>query len=178
MKELIKKLLRESLDKKITCKKCGWNWKESQSEKSDLYNCHKCGYDNTPKKKSISEAILTKEEKDILNVTDFVNFAKKFLEIDDDVKVELAFEKTPDITTTAYYHNEDKLVKVYAKDRATVDVCRSIAHELVHHKQNLEGRLDDIASNGADGSPIENEANATAGVIMRKWGKLHPEVYI
>lgn len=128
-------------------------------------------------KQLLREGILTKDEKDILNVTDFVNFAKKFLGIDDDVKVELAFEKTPDITTTAYYHNEDKLVKVYAKDRATVDVCRSIAHELVHHKQNIEGRLNDIAANGADGSPIENEANATAGVIMRKWGKLHPEVY-
>jgi hypothetical protein len=30
---------------------------------------------------------------------------------------------------------------------------RSIAHELVHHKQNLEGRLIDAAKDGSDGSP-------------------------
>jgi hypothetical protein len=37
---------------------------------------------------------------------------------------------------------------------------------LVHHKQNLEGRLIDAAKDGSDGSPIENEANAVAGVII------------
>jgi hypothetical protein len=34
---------------------------------------------------------------------------------------------------------------------------------LVHHKQNLEGRLD-AAKDGSDGSPIENETNAVARV--------------
>jgi Zn-dependent peptidase ImmA (M78 family) len=57
-----------------------------------------------------------------------------------------------------------------------MDVCRSIAHELVHHKQNLENRISDHINDG-DGSEIENEANAVAGVIIRKWGKLHPELY-
>jgi hypothetical protein len=37
----------------------------------------------------------------------------------------------------------DGFVKVYVKDRAVMDVCRSIAHELVHHKQNLENRISD-----------------------------------
>jgi Zn-dependent peptidase ImmA (M78 family) len=69
------------------------------------------------------------------------------------------------------------MLKVYSKDRAIIDVCRSIAHELVHHKQNLEGRITNSESDGADGSPIENEANAVAGVIIRKWGRIHPEVY-
>jgi Zn-dependent peptidase ImmA (M78 family) len=69
------------------------------------------------------------------------------------------------------------LSKVYVKDRAVMDVCRSIAHELVHHKQNLENRISDHINDGGDGSEIENEANAVAGVIIRKWGKLHPELY-
>ncbi len=30
---------------------------------------------------------------------------------------------------------------------------------------------------GADGSEFENEANAVAGVIIRKWGRIHPEIY-
>ncbi len=41
--------LNESGDKTIKCKNCGWTWKESESSKEDLYLCHKCGYDNTPR---------------------------------------------------------------------------------------------------------------------------------
>jgi hypothetical protein len=125
----------------------------------------------------LRERLLTKDDLDIRDVADFVNFAKEYLGIDDDIKIELAFEKTPDIRTTAYYNNGEKRVKVYVKNRAIVDVCRSIAHELVHHKQNLEGRITNPEIDGADGSEIENEANAVAGVIIRKWGRIHPEIY-
>ena len=127
-------------------------------------------------KKLLREALLTKDEKDVKSISDFVNFSKKYLGIDDDIKVALAYERTPDLTTTAYY-DLDGLVKVYVKDRAIIDVCRSIAHELVHHKQNLEGRLQDAKKDGEDGSEIENEANAVAGVIIRKWGKMNPHLY-
>lgn len=128
-------------------------------------------------KKILREGILTKTENDIHKVADFVNFAKKFLGIDDNIQIALAYEKTPDIKTTAYY-NLDGFIKVYVKDRAIMDVCRSIAHELTHHKQNLEGRLTDAIKDGEDGSDLENEANAKAGEIIRKWGKIHPEIYI
>jgi ribosomal protein L37E len=175
MKDKIKQLLREALDKTITCRNCGWSWKESESDKEDLYVCHKCGFDNSAKE-SINETIVTKDKKDIKIIADFVNFAKKHLNIDDDIKVALAYERTPDIKTSAYY-DLDGFVKVYVKDRAVMDVCRSIAHELVHHKQNLENRISDHINDGGDGSEIENEANAVAGVIIRKWGKLHPELY-
>ena len=128
-------------------------------------------------KQLLRERLLTQDELDVRDVADFVNFAKKKLGIDDDIKVALAFKRTPDLTTTAYYDSANNKLKVYSKDRAIIDVCRSIAHELVHHKQNLEGRITNSESDGADGSPIENEANAVAGVIIRKWGKLHPEIY-
>jgi len=125
----------------------------------------------------LREAIMTKDKEDVLDVSDFVNFTKDFLGIDDNVKVELAFEKTPDLRTTAYYNNDDRRVKVYVKDRAKIDVMRSIAHELVHHKQNIDGRFDNEEDPGADGSEFENEANAVAGLIIRKWGRIHPEIY-
>jgi hypothetical protein len=175
MKLLIKTLLREALDKTIECKKCGWSWKESESSKNDLYVCHECGHDNKPK--TLNESLIKNNENDAKKIADFVNFTKKFLEIDDDVKVALAFERTPDLKTTAYY-DLNGLVKVYVKDRALVDVMRSIAHELVHHKQNLEGRIKDTSKDGDDGSEIENEANSIAGVLIRKYGKLHPEIYL
>ncbi len=128
-------------------------------------------------KQLLRERLLTQDELDVRDVADFVNFAKKKLGIDDDIKVALAFKRTPDLVTTAYYDVANNMLKVYSKDRAIIDVCRSIAHELVHHKQNLEGRITNSESDGADGSPIENEANAVAGVIIRKWGRIHPEVY-
>jgi hypothetical protein len=126
----------------------------------------------------LRERLLTQDELDIRQIADFVNFCKEYLGIDDDVKVELAFKRTPDITTTAYYDINGKRLKVYVKNRAIIDVCRSIAHELVHHKQNIDGRLNTSENPGEDGTEFENEANAVAGVIIRKWGKMHPEIYV
>jgi len=176
-KPIIKSLLREALDKTITCSKCGHQWKLKDGG-DDPYVCHKCHPENLPKKQSLNEAILNKTNKDLRKVADFVNFAKDFLDINDDIKVALAFERTPDLTTTAYYNYVDKKLKVYVKDRAIIDVMRSIGHELCHHKQNLDGRLKDSIKDGEDGSPIENEANAVAGKLIRIYGRLHPEIYI
>jgi Zn-dependent peptidase ImmA (M78 family) len=81
------------------------------------------------------------------------------------------------VTTASYGNNK---VKIYAKDRAIVDIMRSIAHELTHLKQDVEGRLNDKNhdKDNSAGSPIENEANATAGTIMRKFGEEYPEIYV
>jgi len=127
-------------------------------------------------KQLLREGLMSQEDEVIRQVSDFVNFAKEYLDITDGITVELAFQRTPDLVTTAYY-DLSGFVKVYVKDRAIIDVCRSIAHELVHHKQNIEGRLNNVQADGQDGSPIENEANAVAGVIIRKYGKLHPKLY-
>lgn len=127
-------------------------------------------------KQILREHLLTQSNKDLRVMADFVNFAKKYLGITDDVKVLLSFVRTPDLKTFAYY-NLDGIIKVYVKGRAILDVCRSIAHELVHHKQNLNGTLKNATVDGQDGSAIENEANAVAGIIMRQYGRLHPELY-
>jgi len=47
---------------------------------------------------------------------------------------------------------------------------------LVHYSQDLKKELEDDNA-GATGSPQENEANARAAVIMRNWGKQHPEFF-
>jgi len=39
----------EKKDKTIKCSGCDWSWKESESDPEDLYVCHECGKDNTPK---------------------------------------------------------------------------------------------------------------------------------
>lgn len=75
----------------------------------------------------------------------------------------------------ACYCPADHSISIVTKDRHFLDVARSVAHEMIHHKQNLEGRIKDAAKEGETGSEIENEANAQAGILLRNWVKLHPE---
>ena len=42
---------------------------------------------------------------------------------------------------TAYYDPQSCEVHVYTDNRHPKDMLRSVAHELIHHKQNLEDRL-------------------------------------
>jgi hypothetical protein len=59
-----------------------------------------------------------------------------------------------------------------------MDIFRSVAHELVHHKQNEDGRIGkNVAKEGETGSDIENEANAEAGKIMRWFAKSNPNMF-
>ena len=71
-----------------------------------------------------------------------------------------------------YIPSEEKIL-VVVHNRNMADILRTLAHELVHHMQNLKG--DEL--NGDDGSDTENEANARAGVIMRKFGRENPEIF-
>ena len=115
-------------------------------------------------------------------IDDFVEFVRKELGIENEVDVILQNNKDG-IKTTAVYKYQDEgdedfeqsHIKVFALGRALVDVLRSIAHELVHHKQNEDGELKGKHSNV--GGPIEDEANAVAGEMIKKYGIDHPEIY-
>jgi len=115
-------------------------------------------------------------------IDDFVEFVKKELGIENEVDVILQNNKDG-IRTTAVYKYQDEgdedfeqsHIKVFALGRALVDVLRSIAHELVHHKQNEDGELKGKHSNV--GGPIEDEANAVAGEMIKAYGLEHPEIY-
>lgn len=115
-------------------------------------------------------------------IDDFVEFVKKELGIDNEVDVQLQNNKDG-IKTTAVYKYQDEgdkdfeqsEIRVFALGRALVDVLRSIAHEMVHHKQNEDGELKGKHSNV--GGPIEDEANAVAGEMIKAYGLDHPEIY-
>ena len=66
-------------------------------------------------------------------------------------------------------------IEINIGNRHIMDVLRTLAHEMVHHKQDINGELNDRS--GEDGSPQENEANAKAAVIMRLWAKMNPELF-
>ena len=69
--------------------------------------------------------------------------------------------------------NSDGIIYISIINRHPLDILRTFAHEYVHYKQSIKGKL--LKSN--PGSPAENQANAKAGEIMRKYGKLHPELF-
>ena len=74
---------------------------------------------------------------------------------------------------TAYYDPNKKEVILYAMGRLPKDVCRSFTHEMIHHMQNLEGRLGHIGTSNTneDGhlQDIEKEAYLKGNMTFRNW---------
>ena len=77
--------------------------------------------------------------------------------------------------TTGCFNPVNRDIKILSGGRALVDILRSVAHELVHAKQHEDGKL--VPGAGDDGSPIENEANSLAGVIMRQFQRGNRDIY-
>lgn len=69
--------------------------------------------------------------------------------------------------------NSDGITYISIINRHPLDILRTFAHEYVHYKQFIRGKI----MNSNPGSSSENEANAKAGEIMSKYGKLHPELF-
>lgn len=75
--------------------------------------------------------------------------------------------------STGHYDPEAKVITLYVNGRHIKDVLRTLAHECVHHSQNLEGRLvgysgtrtseDDVLSR------LESEAYMKGNILFRNW---------
>ena len=78
-----------------------------------------------------------------------------------------------DMHHTGWYRDSDNLMWVYTGNRNLIDILRTVAHELVHRKQGLEGR---IKGPSAPGSKLEREADAQAGYLMKLYGADNPEI--
>ena len=109
-------------------------------------------------------------------IDDFVDFVSGDLELEDNFTVNITND-SEDVETLASYDINDNEVTVLGKDRSLPDIIRSVAHELVHHKQNERGELTGREEEGSDGSPWEDQANALAGELVRKYGRENPEIY-
>jgi hypothetical protein len=108
---------------------------------------------------------------------EFIRFAAEHLDLDKLPKFDFLFDSHRSVENRSFGgYSTDKHITITVLNRHIMDVCRTLAHELVHFKQDISGDL--TGDNpGATGSPQENEANAEAAVIMRNWGKLHPELF-
>lgn len=127
-------------------------------------------------KQLLKEALFDKSSENQFNLLEkFVEFVSVNLKLKAP-KIILKFNRKGLVTTASYGDNK---TIIYAKERALVDIMRSIAHELTHMKQDADGLLskDKHTENNSAGSNIENEANAKAGEFIRLFGKKYPEIY-
>ena len=75
---------------------------------------------------------------------------------------------------TAYYDPNNKEVILYVMGRHPKDVCRSFSHEMIHHIQNIEGRLQGLAGTTNTNEDdvlqeIEKEAYLKGNITFRNW---------
>lgn len=121
--------------------------------------------------KKFSSYIQEKKNDFLEEAENFVKFACEWLELDEPPAIYLSDNKRHAVAQKSFggYSPSDKDIRVNIAERHKVDVFRTLAHELVHYRQDIDGRLDE--DSGQTGSEIENEANAVAGIIMREYAR-------
>ena len=124
----------------------------------------------------LTEGMNKRDTFEILH--DFVRFAAEDLELKTLPKFDFVFDSKRSVQNKSFggYQPGAEHITITVKNRHINDICRTLAHELVHFTQDLNKELDDDGA-GSTGSPQENEANARAAVIMRNWGKQHPNYF-
>jgi phosphopantetheine adenylyltransferase len=211
----------------IVCDDCGWTWKIKDGG-DDLFMCHKCGHDNTPKEtNNFFEPIQDKQldfnisseptrvdyykdyyknlspsdfkvdkDKDKIVISNIskkglehnTDFIEKLVSLTDYMMSHINIEPLPDVNfveddtknaddffgKTAYYNPNDKSITLYTLKRHPKDVLRSFAHEMVHHKQNLEGKLNNIEGHNINEDDYLKELEREAyeygnGLLFRGW---------
>jgi hypothetical protein len=221
-----KLVFEKTVGDSIVCDNCGWTWKIKDGG-DDLYICHKCGHDNTPKQTNNFFEPLESEEIDFtvpnedrvkfyekyyknLSPSDFKvekqkdkivisNITKKKLENNPEFTHPLALltismmdnglniEPLPNIEfinddnenaskllgKTAYYNPNNQTIVLYTCNRHPKDILRSYAHEMIHHMQNLEGRINNIQGDNINEdeylAELELEAYSKGNMLFRSW---------
>jgi len=105
---------------------------------------------------------------------DFLPLAMEIIELDSLPEFEFDdYISSPAQPSFGMYVNHEKKMYVGLAGRHPVDILRTIAHELVHYKQDTNHELND--ESGRTGSPEENQAHQVAGVVMRYFNKQYPD---
>ena len=126
----------------------------------DLENiARRSDYDFTPYMASILEYMIDERMK-IIPLPE--------IKIKRDVK-----ESSDFFGRTAYYDPNIKEIVLYTEGRHPKDIMRSFVHEMIHHMQNLEGRLGNITTSNTneddDLLEIEKEAYLKGNITFRNW---------
>lgn len=106
----------------------------------------------------------------------FIAYCIKELKLTTAPKIRIGDDhrKAQQVRAMGYYSPAENLIWVLRGDRVPADWYRTLAHELVHWRQRELGQEMD----GSDGSDLENQANSTAGVLLREWGRRYDTIYV
>ena len=115
---------------------------------------------------------------DIVDVIkNFLPLAINYLELKSLPKITFSKDvesKHEQPTFGVYHHDSDtKLIELDIENRHPMDIVRTLAHELVHYRQDLDHKLKH--DSWKTGSPTENQAHEKAGIMMRKFDKMYPK---
>lgn len=91
------------------------------------------------------------------------------------IKIKRDSEYSAQNHTFGHYTPDDNIIMLQISNRQILDILRTLAHELVHHKQNLKNQLS--SDSGETGSRHENQANAMAAILMRDFAKDNSELF-
>lgn len=106
----------------------------------------------------------------------FLVFLKKELRVTYDVPIILVDDAEFAKKIAAFGEiSSSNVIHISIINRHPMDILRTVAHEYVHYKQHIEKGRTHQSSHA--GSLTENQANAKAGEIMRKYGGLHSELF-
>ncbi len=125
----------------------------------------------------LDEAILPVEYKANV-IAEFINYLDGKLGLNGDlpeVKISDDSNVAQEMKSFGKYTPSTNELLVVIANRNLADVLRTIAHELVHHKQRNDNKLNPDSND--TGSEQENEANALAGVLMREFGQNNPIIF-
>ena len=108
-------------------------------------------------------------------VKDFIRWAYKKLRINAPLPTIIFSDEkdSPDMHHTGWYKKDTDTMWVYTHNRNLIDILRTVAHELTHRRQDVQGR---IKVHSPPGSKLEREADEQAGILMKLYGKMHPEI--
>ena len=119
------------------------------------------------------------EQKKVYIINNFIYYACDHLGFDNMPEINLIDSKKlaqENRSFGSYYIGQNK-INVNIADRHVADILRTLAHEMVHCKQDMDGRLSGNMEEGETGSDFENEANSQAGIMLRNYGKQNPCIF-
>jgi hypothetical protein len=116
-------------------------------------------------------------KENIAIVEKFVEYCAKHLGLRGRIEIELRVgQQKGRMPTAGHYDPNNNKISVSIKNRAIADCLRTIAHELTHMRQLTVSEI--IFPEDDKGlQPYEDEANLTAGRLVRFFGRENPEIY-
>jgi translation initiation factor 1 (eIF-1/SUI1) len=103
----------------------------------------------------------------------FLPFVKKELRIKELPKIHFVDDPKFAKRIAAFGQIKDNRIVIDIQGRQTMDILRTVTHELTHYRQHKKG----VNGSGHAGEPTENEANKLAGTIVRKFGEKHSNLF-